>query len=141
MIDPGKFRQSVTFQRYNGTVDQYGDVRDDVDENWEDFKATRAAIDPLSGREFYAAEQSQSEVTHKIRCRYFRGLQAGMRIRCAAGKQYDCVAGRARSGISQIGSDPTEHKDDLQRLFHIVSVIDWEERHESFLIMAKELVK
>lgn len=141
MIDPGKYRHRVTFQRYNGTVDRYGDVRDDVDENWEDFKTTRVAIDPLSGKEFYAAEQSQSEVTHKIRCRFFQGLQAGMRICCPAGKQYDCIAGSAQSGIAIINSDPGDHTEEMRRIFRIISVIDWEERHESFLIMAKELVR
>ena len=111
MFDSGKMRHKVTFQRYDGTVDQYGDVRDDVEANWKDFRSTWAAIDPVSGREFYAAEQSQSEVTHKIRCRYFSGLTSGMRI-LHQGKKY-----------------------------HIVSVIDWELRHESYLIMAKELVE
>lgn len=111
MFDPGKMRHRVTFQRYNNTVDQYGDVRDDMDENWEDVKNTWAAIDPVSGKEFYAAEQSRSEVTHKIRCRYFDGLTPGMRI---------------------------VHKNSK---YHIISVIDWELRHESCLIMAKELVE
>ena len=69
-----------------------------------------AAIDPISGREFYAAEQSQSEVSHKVRCRYRTGLDTAMRI----------VYGR--------------------RKFKIISIIDWEERHESLLIMCKELV-
>ena len=111
MFDSGKMRHRITFQQYNGMVDEYGDVRDDAEENWDDFRTTWAAIDPVSGREFYAAEQSQSEVTHKIRCRYFDGVKAGMRI---------------------------VHKD---RKYHIVSVIDWEMRHESFLIMAKELTE
>lgn len=111
MFDPGKLRHKVTFQQYNQTVDEHGDVRDDEEENWTDFKTTWASIDPVAGREFYAAEQSQSEVTHKIRCRYFAGLKAGMRI---------------------------VHK---TQKYHIISVIDWELRHESFLIMAKELVE
>ena len=111
MTDPGKYAHRITFQRYDGTVDEYGDVRKDVDANWDDFKTAWAAVDPLSGREFYAAEQSQSEVTHKIRCRWFPGLKAEMRI----------VFGG--------------------RKFRIISVIDWQEAHESFLIMAKELVQ
>ena len=111
MFDSGKMRHRVTIQRYDGTVDDYGDVRDDVDENWADVKTTWAAIDPVSGREFYEAQQSQSEVTHKIRCRYFEGLTTACRI--------------LHQG----------------RKFRIVSVIDWGMRHESYLIMAKELVE
>ena len=71
---------------------------------------TWAAIDPVSGRELYAAEQSQSEVTHKVRLRYRPGLTTAMRI--SRGK----------------------------RRFKILSIIDWEERHESLLMMCKELV-
>lgn len=111
MFDSGKMRHRITFQQYDGTVDQDGDVRDDEDGNWTDVRSTWAAIDPVSGREFYAAEQSQSEVTHKIRCRYFSGLNTAMRI--------------VHQG----------------RKYRIISVIDWELRHESFLIMAKELVE
>jgi len=111
MFDSGKMRHKITFQQYNGTVDAYGDVRDDQDANWTDVRTTWAAIDPVSGREFYAAEQSQSEVTHKIRCRYFSGLTTAMRI------------------IHQ------GHK------YRIIQAIDWELRHESFLIMCKELVE
>ena len=110
MTDPGKYRHRITIQRYDGTVDAYGDVRDDEDENWADIRTTWAAIDPVSGREFYAAEQSQSEVTHKIRCRYFEGLTP---------------------------SDRIVHQG---RKYRIISVIDWELRHESYLIMAKELI-
>lgn len=115
MFDAGRMRDRVTFQAYNGSVDTHGDIRDDLDENWTDVITVWAAIDPVSGREFYEASQNQSEVTHKIRCRYFSGLKAEQRIRNQAGNTV--------------------------RLFHIVSIIDWENRHESVLIMAKELVE
>ena len=111
MTNPGKYRHLITFQKYDGTVDDYGDVRTDISENWDDFKTVWAAIDPISGKEFYAAEQSQSEVTHKVRCRYIAGIKAEMRIKYG------------------------------NRLFKILSVIDWEERHEAMLIMAKEMVE
>ena len=39
-----------------------------------------AAVDPVSGREYYAAEQAQSEVTHKVRLRYRAGVTPGMRV-------------------------------------------------------------
>lgn len=111
MTDPGKYRNRITFQAFDGTTDQYGDVRTDDDANWEDVKTVWACINPLSGKEFFAAEQSQSEVTHKISCRYAEGITTAMRI---------------------------THKG---RKFHIVSVIDWENRHKELLILAKELVR
>lgn len=111
MIDPGKMRHRITFKQFNGERDEYGDPRDHDESNWKAVATVWAAIDPISGREFYEAGQSQSEVTHKIRCRYRPGLKNEMRIYYKS------------------------------RRFHIVSIIDWEERHESLLIMAKELVE
>lgn len=110
MIDPGKMRYCITFQRFTGALGDFGDPLLADDSNWEDEVTLWAAIDPLSGREFYAAEQSQSEVSHKIRCRYRGGLTTAMRIKYGS------------------------------RKFKIISIIDWEERHESLLIMCKELV-
>ena len=110
MIDPGKMRHRITFQQFSGTLDDFGDPLQADDDNWADVATTWAAIDPISGREFYAAEQSQSEVSHKIRCRYRTGLDTAMRI--TYGK----------------------------RRFKIISLIDWEERHESLLLMCKEVL-
>lgn len=111
MIDAGKYRHRITFCKFNGARDASGDLRDDLDSNWVAVKSCWAAVDPVSGREFYEAQQNQSEVTHKIRCRYFPNAMTEYHIRMNG------------------------------RTFRILSVIDWEERHESYLIMAKELVK
>lgn len=110
MKDAGALRHRITFERFDGTIDQFGDpkVRDDT--NWDAVCAVWAAIDPVSGKEFYAAQQSQSQVTHKITIRYRSGLNTAMRIKFGT------------------------------RKFHIVSIIDWEERHERMLIMATEMV-
>lgn len=110
MIDPGKMRHRITFQRFSGALDDFGDPLQTDAANWADVATMWAAIDPISGREFYAAEQSQSEVSHKIRCRYRTGLDTAMRI--TYGK----------------------------RRFKIISLIDWEERHESLLLMCKEVL-
>lgn len=110
MIDPGKMRHRITFQRFSGALDDFGDPLQTDDANWADAATMWAAIDPISGREFYAAEQSQSEVSHKIRCRYRTGLDTAMRI--TYGK----------------------------RRFKIISLIDWEDRHESLLLMCKEVL-
>lgn len=111
MIDPGQMRHRITFQRFSGALDDYGDPIHTDDTQWEDVATVWAAIDPISGREFYEAQQSQSEVSHKIRCRYRAGLTTDMRIK---------------------------YRD---RVFEIVSIINWQERRESLLIMAKELVR
>ena len=110
MIDPGKLRHKITFQSFAGQMDTFGDPLQADDSNWKDEATVWAAIDPISGKEFYAAQQSQSEVSHKVRCRYRSGLTTAMRI--------------------MFGS----------RKFKIISIINWEERGESLLIMCKELV-
>lgn len=110
MIDPGKMRHRIEFEEYIGEPDGYGDPQLLIDDNWGCVATVWAAINPISGREFYAAEQSQSEVTHKVICRYRAGLRNDMRIKYG------------------------------DRVFKILSIINWEERCESLLIMAKELV-
>lgn len=110
MIDAGKLRHRITFQKFDGQQDDYGDPLDADDKHWSKVVTTWAAIDPISGRELYAAEQSQSEVTHKVRLRYRPGITTAMRISWQG------------------------------RKLKILSVIDWEERHESLLLMCKELV-
>lgn len=111
MVDVGKLRHRIAFQRFCGEQDDFGDPLQADDANWVHVATVWAAVNPISGREFYAAEQSQSEVSHKISCRYRTGLDTAMRITCGS------------------------------RRFKIISIIDWEERHESLLIMCKELVQ
>lgn len=109
MIDAGRLRHRVLLQRCTGAVDDYGDPLYSDDDQWTTEAAVWAAIDPVSGRELYAAEQAQSAVSHKIRLRYRQGVSAAWRVLYG------------------------------NRVFRILSVIDWEERHESLLLMAQEI--
>ena len=111
MIDPGKMRHRITFQVFTGVQDTFGDPLQADDSNWEDVSTVWAAVMPISGREFYAAQQSQSEVTHNVHIRYRPGINTAMRILYR------------------------------KRKFQIISIIDHEERHQSLLIKCKELVE
>ena len=51
-----------------------------VDAAWSTLRTCRAAIEPLRGREFFAADQVQSEVKVRIRIRYFDYPTAAMRV-------------------------------------------------------------
>ena len=102
MLDAGALRHRVALQKYDGGADDYGDLLRQDDSHWQ-------TVDPVSGREYYAAEQAQSEVTHKVRLRYRAGVTPGMRVLLG------------------------------QRRLYIRSVIDWGERHESLLLMAQEV--
>lgn len=109
MTDAGQLRHRVQIQEYVGGTDGYGDMRRADEASWRTVAAVWAAVDPVSGREFYAAEQAQSAVSHKVRIRYARGIRPGMRV---------CLG---------------------ERRLHIQAVIDWQERHESLLLMAQEV--
>lgn len=109
MLDAGKLRHRVVVQRYVGQADEYGDIGRQEDKNWRNVCIVWAAVDPISGREYYAAEQAQSEVSHKVRMRYRGGIKPGMRLLLG------------------------------ERKLYIRSVIDWEERHENLLLMVQEV--
>ena len=47
-------------------------------ESWTTYATVRASIEPVIGREFFAAEQMQSKVDTKIRLRYQAGLTDGI---------------------------------------------------------------
>lgn len=110
MLDPGKMRHRITWQVFTGGRDAYGDPPYRDDGAWSGFATVSAAIDPLRGREFFAAEQAQSAVTHKIRCRYIHGVNPDMRILCGT------------------------------RIFRPVSVLNEEERGAYLTVMAEEVL-
>ncbi|MDO4810541.1 MAG: phage head closure protein [Eubacteriales bacterium] len=110
MVDPGQMRNRITIQRHNGQVDRYGDPLELDSSSWVPVATVWAAVDPVSGREFYEAQQSQSEVSYKVRCRYRSDIVPGMRI--------------------IFGNHTLE----------IVSVIDWSMRHEHLLLMCREVL-
>ena len=46
---------------------------------WEEVATVWGAVEPLSGREFWAQQQVQSEITVKIGIRYRNDVEAGMK--------------------------------------------------------------
>lgn len=71
-----KLRHRVTLQRYEQTRDEMGGVV----ETWADVATVWASIEPLSAREFIAAQSAQSQVSARIVIRYREGITAAMRI-------------------------------------------------------------
>lgn len=58
----GRLNQRITFQRRTETLDAY---REDTGE-WEDLVTVYAGVEPVAGKEFFAALQVQSDITHRI---------------------------------------------------------------------------
>ena len=72
----GKLRHKITIEQL--TTVHGGDGG--TTETWQKFIEASAAIEPLSGREMFAAGVERSEVTNRIRLRYRKGITAAMRV-------------------------------------------------------------
>lgn len=57
-------------------VDEFGEPNT----SWEELDTVWAAIEPISGREFWAQQQVQSEITVRVRVRYRDDITKGMKI-------------------------------------------------------------
>lgn len=63
----GKLRERITFERRLPTLDGYGEEQGEwsaLVSNWP------ADVSPLIGREYFASQQTQSDTTVPIVCRY-----------------------------------------------------------------------
>lgn len=106
-INPGELRHKIIFQKLD--KDAENDYGEPI-EKWDDISSTKGGIYPISGREFYAAETVNSEVSHKVNIRYIKGLTPDMRIKFG------------------------------DRLFFIISIINFQERNVELQILCKELM-
>ena len=102
----GKLRHRITIQEKVTVPDGYGGVTS----TWKDVATVWSSVEPLKGRELYAAQQVKAELTHRIRIRYMSGIKPEMRI------AFD------------------------NRSFDIEAIIDPEERHESLELLCSEVV-
>lgn len=84
--DSSALDKRVTFQRYVGEADLVGDYQFFDDANWEDVLTVWAQLRSIGSREFLAAGQEQSEVTHnvKIRARSWDYNVVWMRLKCGS---------------------------------------------------------
>lgn len=87
-------------------TNDYGEVID----QWDDITTTRAAIYPISGKEFFSAEKINSKVTHKVNVRYLPNITTDMRVKFG------------------------------ERFFHIESAINFQEKNCILQLLCKELI-
>ena len=76
MTVAGDLNQRITLQERVKTTNTRGEV---VYE-WSTVMLVWAQANPLRGREFFEAAQTQSEITTRFRIRYREGIDATMRI-------------------------------------------------------------
>lgn len=73
----GSLRHVVTIESQTKTQDSTGAIV----VTWATFAdSVRAAVEPISGREFFAASQVQSSVNTRIRIRYMPDITPKMRV-------------------------------------------------------------
>ena len=73
----GQLDQRVTVERLQGGVDELGQPLPDT---WAPLFTCWAAVEPLVGREYIAAQAAVSEVTAKIRMRFRPWMTAEDRV-------------------------------------------------------------
>jgi len=84
-IEAGRLRHRILIERWAQQRDSTGDALQNPETGevlyaWEPVATVYAAIEPLSAREFIAAQALQSRVTARIILRYRAGLDASMRL-------------------------------------------------------------
>ena len=72
----GRLRHRITIQNPTKQRNQVGETV----LAWKDLATVWAAVEPVSGKEFFAAKQVIAEVTHKIRTRYRPGISPQSRV-------------------------------------------------------------
>lgn len=106
----GSFTHPVVIEQLVETLQDDGDTI----RSWDEVTppdGVYASIKPLLGREYFAADQMKSQVTHRINMWAFPGLTPS---------QHRIVFG--------------------ERIFEIVSVVDVQEQGRTMQIMCKEAV-
>ncbi len=72
----GRLKHRVTFQTLETTKDAIGQELT----TWQNHATVWASIQPLTGKEYFAARQIQSEVSVKVMTRYLSDITSHMRI-------------------------------------------------------------
>lgn len=100
----GKLRHRITLLRQVNEVNDYGAST----QTWMMVATVWADVRPLSGREYFSAQQVQSEVTTQIWLRHIEGIKPTMKVKFG------------------------------KREFEILSVLNTQERDVSLQLMCKE---
>ena len=105
-VRAGEYRNYITIQTLATTQLSDGSSS----ETWTTQISLWAKIHPISGREYYSAQQTQAELTHNIYARYTPGVAPEDRVLWGG------------------------------RTFNILEVINVDERSEEMILRAKELL-
>ncbi len=108
-MNVGQYDQSVVLQR---RIEERT-ARGEAVITYIDGNRVWASVEPLTGRELYQAQQTQSEITTRIRMHWRRGVTERMRIKHCTSYQ-----------------DPATFD-----VYDVLSVIDWKSAHKELHLM------
>lgn len=83
-INPGKYRHIITIQEKGTARDNYGRTVD----TFTDVITCRAGIFPISGRDVFMRDFTESEITHRIHIRYNPTVTITSDMRIVFGEKY-----------------------------------------------------
>lgn len=109
-VKAGDYNRILVLEHDTGTT---RGTYNNLVENWQPLVTVWAAVEPLSGRELFAASQITEQVSHRIRTRYRPDLTLTAKLR------------------GKLGS----------RLLNIHTVIDKEEAHIELEMLATEVIQ
>ena len=106
-MQAGQLRHKLDIETELNSQDAYGQTT----QEWVVFlRGIWAAIEPISGREYFSSQQVNAEISHRIKIRYRTGITPNMRVKFST------------------------------RYFNIVSVIDLKEAHREIHLMSTEVI-
>lgn len=106
VVEGGRLRHRITIEQRSTSQNSFGEPL----LTWTTFITRWASVEPIIGKEFFASQQVQSEVTTKIRVRDATGVLPQMRV------NYN------------------------SRIYDIKSIMDIEERGREVLLMCQEVI-
>ncbi|WGE81829.1 phage head closure protein [Actinobacillus equuli subsp. haemolyticus] len=92
----GKLRHRITLQKQTNVQNDYGAFVS----QWQNVATVWAEVKPVAGREYFSAQQVQSEVTTQIWMRYRHGIEPTMRVE-HNGKHYEIVSVLNYQGLNK----------------------------------------
>lgn len=107
-MQAGQLKHKLDIEMELNSQDAYGQLT----QVWVVFlRGIWAAIEPISGREYFSSQHVNAEISHRIKIRYKAGITPNMRVKFGD-----------------------------TRYFNIVSVIDLFEAHREMNLMCTEVI-
>jgi SPP1 family predicted phage head-tail adaptor len=88
MLDIGRLRHRIVFLK--PTEEEKNSFKESVPV-YTEFASVRAAVEPMTGKEYAEAQKIRAETTYNITTRYVKGITSDMKIRFGE-KEFDIVS-------------------------------------------------